>query len=96
MTNKPSARISVILAREAPVGVIFRKGPSGQVLLIKWDISEDHFEYGQWFKGRIYESGCSLSPSGDKLLYYARKKDKTWTAISKPPYLTALALWDDI
>jgi hypothetical protein len=29
-------RLSVLLAREAPVGVIFRRGPSKQVELIKW------------------------------------------------------------
>ena len=100
MVNKSSPRLFVILARAAPVGVIFRRGPSKQVQLIKWDTSKDHFEYGQWFKGRIYERACDLSPNGDKLIYLAAKWGKkpieTWTAISKPPYLTALVLWDNM
>jgi hypothetical protein len=49
-----------------------------------------------WFKGRIYEHRCDLSPSGEKLIYFAanyRSPFRTWTAISRPPFLTALALW---
>lgn len=96
MEKRTSPRIFAILARDAPVGVIFRRGPSKQVLLIKWNLGSDMLEYGQWFKGRIYERRCDLSPSGDLLIYFAAKYKepfRSWTAISKPPYLTALALW---
>jgi hypothetical protein len=89
-------RIYALLARNAPVGVIFRRGPSKQVLLIKWNLEKDTFEIGQWFKGRIYEHRCDLSPDGNLLLYFAANQKKpyvSWTAISRPPYLTALALW---
>lgn len=51
---------------------------------------------GQWFKGRIYERRCDLSPSGEKLIYFAAKYRSplyTWTAVSRPPFLTALLLW---
>jgi hypothetical protein len=51
---------------------------------------------GQWLKARIYEHRCDLSPSGQKLIYFAasyRGPYRTWTAVSRPPYLTALALW---
>ncbi len=85
-----------ILARRAPVAVIFRRGPSKQVLLIKWHLGNDKLEYGQWLKGRIYERRCDLSPSGDLLIYFAASFKPplySWTAISKPPFLTALALW---
>ncbi|HYL97947.1 MAG TPA: hypothetical protein VEZ90_03250 [Blastocatellia bacterium] len=91
-----STRIFAILARNAPIGVILRRGPSKHVLLIKWDLKNDNLEYGQWFHGRIYERRCDLSPSGDLFLYFAAKYNeplRSWTAISKPPYLTALAMW---
>jgi hypothetical protein len=95
--RQQSARIWAILAREAPVAVIFRRGPSRNVRLIKWNLRTDEFECGQWFKGRIYERRCDLSPDGRLLIYFASKQVRpdfpTWTAISKPPYLTALALW---
>lgn len=91
-------RLYVLLARGARVGVVFRRGPSKQMLLVRWDTEHDIFEAGQWFKGRIYERRCDLSPSGDRLVYFAAKfKDPphtyTWTAVSRPPSLTALALW---
>lgn len=63
---------------------------------MRWDTSSDEIESGQWFKGRIYERRCDLSPDGELLLYFAanyRKPFYSWSAISRPPFLTALALW---
>jgi hypothetical protein len=88
--------IYAILAREARVGVVFRRGPSKQVLLLLWHTDTDQFFEGQWFKGRIYERRCDLSPSGKRLIYFAAKYKgpyATWTAVSRPPYLAAVALW---
>ena len=48
-----TTRLFVLLARKAPVGAIFRRGPSKQVLLVRWDLTNDTFEPGQWFQGRI-------------------------------------------
>ncbi|KAF0812221.1 hypothetical protein IGB42_03211 [Andreprevotia sp. IGB-42] len=70
--------------------------------MIRWDTANDTFELGQWFRGRIYEQMSDLSDDGELLLYVARKGGQrtldelgsdTWTAISRPPYVTALALW---
>lgn len=69
--RKPSARLFVIAARNAPIALIFRRGPSKQVLLIGWNLEDDTFEIGQWLKGRIYERRCDLSPEGEMLLYFA-------------------------
>lgn len=96
----PPCRLSFILARAAPVGVIFRRGPSQWVRIIRWHTRRDEFERGHWFRGRIYEDSCDLSPDGSRLIYHATKMWRqdaevgpSWTAISRPPYLTALALW---
>jgi len=91
-----AARLNVILAREAPVGVVFRRGPRRLVQVIKWQTDTDGFEAGQWFKGVIYDCCADLSPDGRYLIYFAAKygqRPYPWTAISRPPYLTALALW---
>lgn len=85
-----------MFARSAPVGVILRRGPSKQVRLIKWRTDSDEFERAQWFKGRVYLDSSDLSPDGSHLIYFAAKHKQPlcrWTAISKPPYFTALALW---
>ena len=94
--RKPSVSLYAILARDARVGIVFRRGPSKQVLLLLWRTDTDQFYEGQWFKGRIYERRCDLSPSGARLIYFAAKYTApyaTWTAVSRPPFLTAVALW---
>ena len=92
--TQPQCKLTCIIAEKRRVGVIFRRGPSKQVRLIKWDLARDTFEPGQWFKGRIYEECCDLSPRGDLLVTYATKTNhEYWTAVSRPPYLTALAFW---
>ena len=93
---KPQVRLYCILAREAPVAVVFRRGPTKQVLLVKWRTDTDEFQEGQWLKARIYERRCDLSPSGKRLIYFAANYKKpyfSWTAVSRPPFLTALSLW---
>ncbi|HEV8428682.1 MAG TPA: hypothetical protein VGQ41_12340 [Pyrinomonadaceae bacterium] len=93
---KPQVRLYCLLAREAPLAAVFRRGPSKQVLLVLWRTDTDQFQEGQWLKGRIYERRCDLSPSGQRLIYFAADYKKpyfSWTAVSKPPFLTALALW---
>ncbi|MGL4491097.1 MAG: hypothetical protein ACRCU5_16785, partial [Rhizobiaceae bacterium] len=55
-------------------------------------MARDTLEQGQWLKGRIYERRCDLSPDGQKLVYFAadfRSKAYSWTAVSRPPWLTA-------
>ncbi|MBI3944961.1 MAG: hypothetical protein HY321_03515 [Armatimonadetes bacterium] len=96
-------RLWVLPARAASAEVIFRRGPSKWVELIRWDTCADAFEEGQWFHGRIYEHRCDVSPDGSLLVYFASKFSKktlkdpeytyAWMAISRPPWLTALALW---
>lgn len=93
---KPSTRLYVLLARKAPLATVFRRGPSRQVLLLTWNTDTHEVRQGQWFKGRIYERRCDLSPSGEKLIYFAAKHTGpvgTWTAVSRPPFFTALAMW---
>lgn len=101
----PPCRLSLVFASETPIAVILRRGPSDRVEVIKWNTSTDSFETGQWLHGKIYGERCGLSPDGQLLVYFAAKFGKigktrkaegyesTFTAVSKPPFLTALALW---
>lgn len=93
-------RLFVVLAREAPIGVILRRGPAPWYHVILWHTDTDEFEHGAWFKGRIYEERCDLSPDGQVFLYFALQGSRwrtsykgSWTAVSRPPWLQALALW---
>lgn len=92
----------VLLAKQAPVGVILRRGPTRWWHVTLWDTKRDRFESGQWFHGRIFPDRSDVSPDGKLWIYFAGKwtgraaaggYKSTWTAVSRPPYLTALALW---
>ena len=93
---EPSCSLFAIPARDGRSAAVLRRGPSKQVQLIRWWLTSDTFEDGQWFKGRIYERRCDLSPNGERFAYFAQdfgRAPGSWTAVSKPPFLTALALW---
>jgi hypothetical protein len=69
------ARIHVLLAREEPLGVVIRRGPSKQVCTVQWDRRDDDFQVGQWLRGRIYERRSDLYPDGKHLIYFAMKRE---------------------
>lgn len=98
-----TCRLAILLARKAQVAVVLRRGPTRWVQLVRWETDCDRFEPGQWFKGRVYDRRSDLSPDGSLFIYFASKINArtlddpaytyAWTAISHPPYFTALALW---
>jgi hypothetical protein len=99
-SRSPACRLFVIPARDAPLAVILRRGPSDWYHVTLWHTLRDRFEHGAWFKGRLYEERCDLSPDGELFLYFALQGSRwktsyegSWTAVSRPPWLYALTLW---
>lgn len=92
-------RIHVLLASRAAVGLVIRRGPSKSVATILWDRRRDKFTLGQWLKGRIYERRSDISPDGKHAIYFAMngkwgsESRGSWTAISRVPYLKAIAFF---
>jgi len=99
MNHIAKARLHILLARDAPVGLVIRRGPSRQFATFLWHRKRDTFELGQWAKGRIYEHKCDLSPDGRNLIYFMlngkshTETKGSWTGISLAPYLKALTLF---
>jgi hypothetical protein len=62
-------RLDVLFAAAAPKAIILRRGPKTHWHLVLWDLATDTFTSGQWMKGLVRL--CDLSPSGDKLIYWA-------------------------
>src|SRR5256885_597888 len=93
------ARLHALLARDAPIGVVIRRGPAKSVCTILWNRATDKFKLGQWLRGRIYERRADISPDGRHLIYFAMngkwssEAKGSWTAISRAPYLKALTLF---
>ncbi len=93
-----TTRLFALVASAARIAVVFRRGPTKQVQMLHWDLERDVVTPGQWLSGRIYNERCGLSPNGRLLVYFAGKfktKIATFTAVSRPPFFTALALWPD-
>ena len=93
-------RLFVYLARDAPIGVVLRRGPSDWVRLSRWNTADDTFEHGQWMRNRVYERRCDVSPAGTLFVAFVRGSGQdagpnrdSWVAVSRPPWFTALALW---
>ncbi len=102
--SETNPRLHIILAREANRAIAIRRGPTDWFRLSLWHTDRDEFEHGQWFKGKIFPYRSDISPDGTLFIYFAAKYAgapgrfgldycDTWTAISKPPYFTALTLW---
>ena len=93
------ARLHVLLARDTPMGLVIRRGPSKSVATILWNRDTDDFQVGQWLKGRIYERRSDLSPDGRYFIYFAMngkwstESKGSWTAVSRSPYLKAIAMF---
>jgi hypothetical protein len=99
MKQPDPARLHVLLARDKPLGVVIRRGPSTEVCTLLWDLRSDEFEMGQWVNARLYPMRSDLSPDGRYLIYFAlngRWKSETrgsYTAISRAPFLKAVTLY---
>ncbi len=99
MPTRFPARLHVLLARENPMAVVIRRGPSDSVCTIGWDRATDTFTEGQWLHGRIYERRSDLSADGRYLIYFAlnaqweSETGGSWTAISRAPWLHAVTLF---
>ncbi len=101
MNTKPVIRLHLFFARENSRAVILRQGPSKVFRMTLWDRATNRFEDGQWLKQKVYVERCDLSPDGRHFIYFALNGDwggeteGAYTAISRPPYFTALALFPE-
>lgn len=92
-------RIFGIAAARAPIVAVLRRGPSDWSHLGAWDVGRGVYTPGAWIHGTLYPQRCDLSPDGRWFSYLMLKGAATWkagatyVAISRLPWLTALAAW---
>jgi len=78
---------------------VLRRGPSAWSHLGRWDLRRQVYEPGAWIRGNLYPQRCDLSPDGQWFTYLTLKGAARWkaggtyVAISRLPWLTALAAW---
>jgi hypothetical protein len=86
----------VLLAREAPVGLVLRRGPSRLFCTIGWDLASDTFKVGQWMKAKVFPFRCDISPDGRYWVGFfsdhsPKRKHCAWTTVAPVPWLKAVA-----
>lgn len=92
-------RLFGIVARDAPVAAIIRRGPSGWCRVSRWDLVSGEVEAGAWLHGTIYPQRSDLSPDGRWLCVLILKSGARWllgdtyVSISRLPSLTSVAAW---
>ncbi len=100
LNAKPPPRLFGIPARDAAVVAVIRRGPSDWCQLGRWDWAAPSFEAGSWIRGTVPPQKCDLSPDGRWFAYSAVNYPGRWEAgavyeaISRLPWLTALAAWN--
>ncbi len=98
MTLRPSyAKLHILLATGAPLGLVIRHGTAKSVCTLLWDRRRDEFTLGQWMRGRIDLNTCDLAPDGEHFIYAAQKyvlpEIHRWAAVARTPYLKAVAYY---
>ena len=95
MAATPAPRIYAICATDAPVAALLVR-TKGWHLAARWDLESGKVTLGQWLRGNIYARRCDLSPNGEFLYCFAMKSGQAYHAVSRLPWLTALAFWNSL
>jgi hypothetical protein len=98
MTESAAAcRLHVLLAKDADIGIVFRRGAAAWWHILKWDLAKLSLESGTWLRGSLYPTRSAVSNNGKVLAYFAMHGSwDTYLALSKPPWLKALCAWKTI
>lgn len=79
MSTPAGCTLYGLVAKDADVAVVFRRGPSNWWHLASWDLRTFTFEHGARYHGSMYPRPCEISPNGELL------------AISRTPRVPACA-----
>lgn len=102
MTAAAPPRLYGMIAAQAPLAVVFRRGPSAWWQVSRWDLETGALEPGAWFHGTLYPRRSDLSPDGQFLYTFALKGGPAdflggvYSAVSRAPWLFALAAWPEM
>jgi hypothetical protein len=94
-------RVYCIPDPDSRVAAVLERRPRQWWRVGRWDLYGGEYTGGAWFRGSLYPQRCDLSPGGRWLLYFALKSGSDWpagetyTAISRLPWLKALAAWKE-
>lgn len=97
MKSYTKTRLHIIARPKANVALVIVKKSKKATGFFKLDFANNSIIEGQWLQGKVYERRCDLSEKGKYILYFAAKfkrSIKTFTAISKFPFVKALDFYE--
>ncbi len=86
---KAYARIDGLMAAEANIAALIRRGPSKWVRFYVWDFNNDRIVVGDWLEGRVYSRRGDISPDGRYLASYCGDA----IIFTEPPNADPVAKW---
>jgi hypothetical protein len=97
-----SRQLFGIPATDSPIVAVIGRGPTEWARVGRWDVDAMTYEPGTRMHARVYPQRCDLSPDGQYLCYFTLNPGSDWAAgdtyaaVSRLPWLFALAAWDEI
>lgn len=96
-TPLPTPRLYFLTAKEAPIVVVLRRGPSKRYHVIKINTQTAVMARGSWFTGRLYTDDCDISFDGEWLVYKALgATGAVWTGLCRSPWLKTYREWENV
>ncbi len=87
-------KLTILVAKNASIALVIRTQTNGWYHLIKWNLENNTFSHGAWFKGQLHEDYCDISFDGEYFLYRALRgsganadENNTITVLSSVPWL---------
>jgi hypothetical protein len=92
-------RLYCLVATNASVALVFRRGPSDWFHLSRWRLDDGSVESGAWVRKKLFPSRCDISEDGKLLLYYMSGAwghgYQVFCGVSRVPWLHPLHSWEE-
>lgn len=95
----PPPRLQCIPVTEAPIVLVFRRGPSDWFHLLRWHLDSGALEHGVWVRKKLFPGRCDVSSDGELLSFYLSGNIdggyRVFAGVSRSPWLHPLVSWEE-
>ena len=89
--HRGSGRLTIIVAKHAPVALVIRRQPTKLWSFFRWDLITDELTEGGSYKGVLWPLGCDISWDGRYWAFYV----STTSGICAVPDMQPVAEWEN-
>lgn len=96
--SKPAPRLHALMAQQAPIVLVFRRGPSDWYHLLRWHLKTNVLEPGVWVRKQLHPRCFDLSADGELLIYQLSGAFdgfyRVYEGVARAPWLHPLTSWE--